>query len=88
LDTRELAFQSGEIGAYLEMPVISPGDPEGSLLFKFIIAEEESLEEEIFPMPPKEKDRLTSDEIASIREWILNGAPWPDDQTIQERQRK
>jgi len=70
------------------VPVITPGDPEASLLYKFIIAEEESLEEEIFPMPPKQGERLTSDEVASIKQWILDGAPWGNEQVIREPQRK
>ena len=88
MDNRASAFASGDISAFNEVPVITPGDPAASLLFKFIIAEEESLEEEIFPMPPKQADRLTSDEVASIKEWILNGAQWSDEQVIQDRQSK
>ena len=88
LDNRESAFTSGEISSFNEVPVITPGDPEASLLYKFIIAEEESLEEEIFPMPPKQGERLTSDEVASIKEWILDGAPWGNEQVIREPQRK
>ena len=88
LDNRESAFTSGEISSFTEVPVITPGDPEASLLYKFIIAEEESLEEEIFPMPPKQGERLTSDEVASIKQWILDGAPWGNEQVIRESQRK
>ncbi len=31
-------------------------------------------------MPPKENDRLTSEQIAMFRRWIASGAPWPDEQ--------
>ncbi len=30
-------------------------------------------------MPPKENDRLTKEQITSVRKWILAGAPWPDE---------
>ena len=34
-------------------------------------------------MPPKENDRLTKAQIELFREWIKNGAPWPDEKTQQ-----
>ncbi len=37
-------------------------------------------------MPPKENDRLTTEQIESLRDWINAGAPWPDDATIARYQ--
>ncbi|MCB9951820.1 MAG: PSD1 domain-containing protein [Planctomycetaceae bacterium] len=42
-------------------------------------------------MPPKENDRLTSDQISTIERWIKAGAPWPDEDTqarIREEESK
>ena len=47
-----------------------------SLLFTFITATEEDDENEIYPMPPDEKERLSEKQINLIREWIESGAPW------------
>ena len=35
-----------------------------------------------YEMPPKENDRLTEEQIWSIRDWIREGAPWPDDDRV------
>lgn len=53
-------FRGGESGA-----VIEPGQPDDSLLFDLIRDGE---------MPPKGKTKLTKAEIASIRQWIADGA--------------
>jgi mono/diheme cytochrome c family protein len=84
MDSRAALYSGGEISEYLETPVIALDDPEGSLLLKFILAEEESLEEEIFPMPPDEKDRLSEDEIDVIRAWLASGAPWAESQILHD----
>ncbi|TDU81159.1 cytochrome c [Prosthecobacter fusiformis] len=31
------------------------------------------------PMPPKENDRLTDEQLGWLKEWINGGAPWPDE---------
>ena len=36
------------------------------------------------PMPPKENDKLSSIQVAYIRDWIAGGAPWPDVKQITE----
>ena len=41
-------------------------------------------EDEWKPMPPKEADKLTAEQIGWIKEWINGGAPWPDDARAQE----
>ena len=30
-------------------------------------------------MPPKEADKLTAEQIGWIKDWIVGGAPWPDE---------
>jgi hypothetical protein len=30
-------------------------------------------------MPPKEADQLKPEQLAWIKEWMTNGAPWPDE---------
>lgn len=39
-------------------------------------------EEEGYEMPPKESERLTEEQTWWIRDWINDGAPWPDEQKI------
>jgi mono/diheme cytochrome c family protein len=51
--------------------IVSPGDPEKGLLYKSINWRD-GLE-----MPPKQNDRLTPEQIESVRQWIEAGAPWP-----------
>jgi hypothetical protein len=36
------------------------------------------------PMPPKENDSLTGEQVGYLKEWIDAGAPWPDDRRIGE----
>ena len=36
------------------------------------------------PMPPKENDKLSAEEVRAIGEWIDGGAPWPSDARIAE----
>ncbi|MCA9268459.1 MAG: PSD1 domain-containing protein, partial [Planctomycetales bacterium] len=67
---RRLLLQGGESGD----PAIVPGKPnEGTLLAA--LRWEGDLE-----MPPKENDRLTAEQIATVERWIKAGAPWPDEQ--------
>jgi mono/diheme cytochrome c family protein len=35
------------------------------------------------PMPPKEADKLYAEQVAWIKDWIVGGAPWPDDSRAQ-----
>ena len=34
-----------------------------------------------YEMPPKENDRLTEEQISTLRDWIDAGAAWPDEET-------
>jgi mono/diheme cytochrome c family protein len=55
-----------------EPPTIIKGQPDKSTLFQRIITKDE---DEIMP-PPKEHKTLKSAEIALVRRWIEQGAPW------------
>lgn len=72
LTSREGFLRGGESGE----PSIIPGKPNKSLLM-------EAIHRNDLEMPPKEKDRLTKDQIAVIEKWIADAAPWPS----QEKQR-
>ncbi len=55
-------------------PIIAPGDPEGSLAWERITAEDEGER-----MPPKGKaEPLTDKQIATLKNWIEQGARWED----------
>ena len=73
LDSREHAFRGGGSGA----PAIVPGDSAGSLLYRYVAG----LDGKIL-MPPVEP-RLTGEQIEQIREWIDEGAPWPEEDTAR-----
>lgn len=61
-------------GGESEEAAIVPGQPLKSPLYLAVIWD--GLE-----MPPKENDRLTEQEVESVRRWIAAGAPWPDTPT-------
>ena len=44
--------------------------------------------EEGYEMPPKESERLTSEESNWIREWIDLGAPWPSEDVVLQIQKE
>ncbi len=62
-------------GGGSEQPAVVPGDPNKSPLYMAITRRHE---DQWSPMPPKENDRLSPQECESIRQWIAQGAPWPD----------
>ena len=68
LRTREGALKGGERG-----PALVPGDPEKSLLYIAMTRRDEDL-----AMPPKENDKLTSQQVDQIGKWITAGAAWPN----------
>ena len=59
-------------GGKSKTPSIVPGKPEESPLY--LAVQWRDLE-----MPPKENDRLTEEQIRYLKEWILGGAPWPNE---------
>ena len=73
LDSREAALRGGGSG----VPAIVPGDSAGSLLYRYVAG----LDGKIV-MPPVEP-RLTGEQIEQIREWIDEGAPWPEEDTAR-----
>ena len=68
LDHRAAAFSGGDDG-----PVIAPAQSHASPLFQRI----SSLDPDEI-MPPQ-GDPLSPTQIALLRDWIDQGAPWPDD---------
>jgi hypothetical protein len=69
LDSRTATLKGGDNG-----PAVVPGKPHESLLLHAVMHAKKDLE-----MPPKEK--LTTNDVAVLRRWIEEGAPWPDSAT-------
>jgi cytochrome c5 len=70
LDVREIAIKGGEAYA----PNIIAGNAKESPLAQFIAGEGDTL------MPPEGKgQRLSVEEVQTIRDWIDQGAAWPDE---------
>ena len=72
LDSREHALRGGGSG----VPAIIPGDSAGSILYRYVAG----LNEKVV-MPPVEP-RLTGEQVEQIRQWIDEGAPWPEDAEV------
>ncbi|NBW85635.1 MAG: hypothetical protein EBR23_02090, partial [Planctomycetia bacterium] len=68
LDARGPALKGGDSG-----PVIEPGKATESRLIHLVTGGEPEN-----PMPP-EGERLGSEQVAVLRAWIDQGAPWPED---------
>jgi mono/diheme cytochrome c family protein len=62
-------------------PSIIPGKPDTSPLY---LAVTRAHEDDWKPMPPKENDKLTPEQVGWIKDWIAGGAPWPDEAKIAE----
>ncbi|MFN0051337.1 MAG: PSD1 and planctomycete cytochrome C domain-containing protein [Planctomycetales bacterium] len=77
LDTGELIRRGGDGGE-----VITPGQPDDSPLIERVSAAE------ITRRMPPEGEPLTSEQIASLRNWILQGAAAPPDETPEPDPRK
>ncbi len=78
--TRESILKGGE---YFGEEVLLPGKGEESYLYLTTTRTEEDYE-----MPPKEADQLTEEQQWWIRDWINEGAPWLDDETVLAIQEK
>jgi hypothetical protein len=68
LETRRTAMTTGR-----HAPVIRPGNPDASLLLRVLrLGHEHEL-----AMPPA-PDKVSDHQLADVREWIRQGAGWPD----------
>ncbi|MEM8954629.1 MAG: PSD1 and planctomycete cytochrome C domain-containing protein [Verrucomicrobiota bacterium] len=72
-----------EGGDYFAEEVLIPEKGEESFLYVVTTRSEED-----FEMPPKEADQLTEEQQWAIRDWINEGAPWPDDERVAAIQDK
>ncbi|MGY8688509.1 MAG: SUMF1/EgtB/PvdO family nonheme iron enzyme, partial [Verrucomicrobiales bacterium] len=72
LDTLKHALEGGESG-----PSIVPGNPEESLLYKLVMLPEE--DDDI--MPPKGSP-LAKSQQEILKQWITEGANWPEEITL------
>lgn len=78
--SREAMLKGGEgYGA----DVLIPGKGLNSFLYVATTRSEEGYE-----MPPKEAEKLSEQQTWWIRDWINEGAPWPDDARVAEIQNK
>jgi hypothetical protein len=68
LETKKLAMKGGRSG-----PVIVPGAPHQSLLYKVLLLGHENP----VAMPPT-PERLEREQEQIIHDWIKQGAPWPE----------
>jgi len=65
LDTADAIRKGGESG-----PALVPGQPDRSLILERVVSKDETE-----AMPPKhEGERLNADQVASLREWVREGA--------------
>ena len=69
LETRQLAFTTGK-----SAPVILPGNADGSLLIKVLKLEGDHP----MNMPPA-PDKIRGERLEIVKQWIDEGAAWPDD---------
>lgn len=78
IETKELMLKGGENGAALV-----PGDPDKSPLTKSIAlaADDDDV------MPPKKEGLLSKEQIALLKDWVKQGAPWPDGVVLQQQTR-
>ncbi len=69
--TQASFFKGGESGE----PAVVAGKPDQSPLY---LSTTRAHEDDWSAMPPKENDKLSAEQLGWIKEWITNGAPWPD----------
>ena len=77
LRTREGMLKGGTHG-----PALVPGNAEASLLYKRVAG----LETPLMPMPPVQP--LNAREIELIKDWINQGAEWPEEIAAKDSQKK
>ncbi|HEY5314563.1 MAG TPA: DUF1549 domain-containing protein, partial [Pirellulales bacterium] len=76
LRSREGLLRGGDSG----QPAAAPGRPAASPLLKAVLR----IDDEFSPMPPKDNDKLSAEQIAALRQWIAGGLPWPSDKRLEE----
>jgi len=72
-------------GGDSEKPALVPGKPEESPLY---LSATRLHEDAWKPMPPKENDKLTPEQVSYLKEWITVGAPWPEESRWAELAKK
>jgi cytochrome c553 len=66
-------------GGDSETPGLIVGKPEESPLYLAVTRQHNDWS----AMPPKEADKLYAEQISWIKDWIVGGAPWPDEARTQ-----
>lgn len=74
--SRAAILAGGESG----LPGLVPGKPEASAIFLAVTRRHDDWE----PMPPKEADQLSTEQVAWVKEWIAQDAPWPEGNRARE----
>ncbi|BCX50341.1 hypothetical protein HAHE_42490 [Haloferula helveola] len=67
--------ESVQAGGDSEEPVLVAGKPDASAIYLASLRTHDFWE----PMPPKDNDALTAEQIDSLKRWIAAGAAWPDE---------
>ena len=75
LRSRATAVRGGDSGE----PAWMAGKPDRSPLFIAVTRRDAAL-----VMPPKENDKLSAEQVESIRRWIMAGAAWPAAERLKE----
>ena len=78
--SRESMLRGGES---FETKNLLPGLGERSMVYQVTTRTIEDYE-----MPPKQADKLTEEQTWWIRDWINAGAPWPDEERVDEIQKE
>lgn len=86
IDTRERALRGGEIAQVTKTAAIVPGEPDQGLLTRYIAAQQEIPDQDIYPMPPGRNPRLSQEQIELLRSWIAAGAPWPEGAILKAKE--
>ncbi len=78
MQTREECLKGGENGTALV-----PGDPAKSPLYTLIAlaADDDDV------MPPKKEGILAATQVALIKDWVAQGAPWPEGVKLEQKPR-
>jgi len=59
---------------------VIPGDPDGSYLLELVTSADGQP-----PLMPQEKPPLSADEVSVLRQWISQGADWPEEVMVREK---